>query len=217
MNIKNNVMQVNQQIEALHPKQRVHIVAATKYVNQEIVEELVDNGIHIMGENRAESLLEKKQKMKRLVKWHLIGTLQSRKVRDVINEIECLHSLDRLSLAKEINKHRQDRLDCFIQVNVSGEESKHGIHPDELQPFIKQLKQYDKINVIGLMTMAPNTEDQQLVRSCFSRLRELQEQIQAEEISYAPCTELSMGMSNDYNIAIEEGATYIRLGSVLFQ
>lgn len=150
------------------------------------------------------------------IEWHFIGTLQSRKVKDMINEIACLHSLDRLSLAKEIQKYRQEPLPCFIQVNVSEEESKHGLNVEEVIPFIEALKRYPIIEVIGLMTMAPHTDDENVIRDCFKKLKQLQTTISISGFA-KNCLMLSMGMSNDYQIAIEEGATHIRLGSVLFQ
>ncbi|MGL4335654.1 MAG: YggS family pyridoxal phosphate-dependent enzyme [Turicibacter sp.] len=218
MNIKENVRQVREKIQEVQiGDSNVHIVAATKYVTIEQMKDLFDCGITKLGENRVDILLEKKQQLDLPIEWHLIGTLQSRKVKDVINEIDVLHSLDRLSLAKEIAKYRQETLDCFIQVNVSQEVSKHGLKIDEVIPFIKMLVPYEKIRVIGLMTMAPHTEDQAIIRHCFQELRNLQQQIQKLSFQYAPCTELSMGMSNDFVIAIEEGATFIRLGSALFQ
>ena len=134
----------------------------------------------------------------------------------MINEIACLHSLDRLSLAKEIQKYRQEPLPCFIQVNVSEEESKHGLNVEEVIPFIEALKRYPIIEVIGLMTMAPHTDDENVIRDCFKKLKQLQTTISISGFA-KNCLMLSMGMSNDYQIAIEEGATHIRLGSVLFQ
>lgn len=120
-----------------------------------------------------------------------------------------------MSIAKEIQKRATEQVDCFIQVNVSGEESKSGLTPDELTSFIEELAEYDKIRVVGLMTMAPNTEDEEEIRAIFKKMRELRNQIQTLNLAHAPCTELSMGMSNDYMIAIEEGATYVRIGTAL--
>lgn len=217
MNISRNVELIRQNIESLAThSEAVNIVAATKYVNANQMEELFESGITMMGENRVDALLEKKAQMTLPIEWHFIGTLQSRKVKDMINEIVCLHSLDRLSLAKEIQKYRQEPLPCFIQVNVSQEESKHGLNVEEVIPFIEALKQYPVIEVIGLMTMAPHTDDENVIRDCFKKLKQLQTTISTSGFA-KNCLMLSMGMSNDYQIAIEEGATHIRLGSVLFQ
>lgn len=217
MNIRKNVDLVRQNIQSLVVNsEAVNIVAATKYANANQILELFESGITMMGENRVDALLEKKAQLSLPIEWHFIGTLQSRKVKDVINEIECLHSLDRLSLATEIQKYRQEPLPCFIQVNVSKEESKHGLSIEEVIPFIEALKQYPVIQVIGLMTMAPHTNDEGVIRDCFKKLKQLQVSISECHLE-VNCSMLSMGMSNDYMIAIEEGATHIRLGSVLFQ
>ncbi|WP_404409036.1 YggS family pyridoxal phosphate-dependent enzyme [Jeotgalibacillus malaysiensis] len=193
----------------------VKIVAVTKYVSNERTQEAVDAGLIHLGENRPEGFSEKSEAVSGNVKWHYIGSLQSRKVKNVINEIDFLHSLDRLSLAKEIQKRAEHKIDCFLQVNVSGEEQKHGLSPENAGQFVEELANYDKINVIGLMTMAPLTEDEEVIRSCFKQLAVLRDSIAAKNLQHAPCTELSMGMSNDFTIAIEEGATYIRIGSSL--
>ena len=218
MNIEKNVTEVREKIRKIDKKkQPVNIIAATKYVDIEQINSLYHSGIKKMGENRVDALLSKKKLIDLPIEWHFIGTLQSRKVKDVINEIDCLHSLDRESLAKEIDKHRKLPLKCFVQVNISGEETKQGLKPDEVASFITNLKKFSKIEVIGLMTMAPHTDDIQKIRSCFQQLRLLQGKLLKEEMQCSTCKELSMGMSNDYLIAIEEGATYVRLGSVLFK
>ncbi|PPA72124.1 YggS family pyridoxal phosphate-dependent enzyme [Jeotgalibacillus proteolyticus] len=193
----------------------VTVVAVTKYVTNERAQEAADAGFFHLGENRLEGLLEKKEVLTGQTVWHFIGSLQSRKVKDVINDIDYLHSLDRLSLAKEINKRADGEIKCFVQVNVSGEEQKHGISPENIIEFIDQLSKYDKIKVVGLMTMAPHTTDEKILRKCFKDLSKLKETIHTHGFLHAPCTELSMGMSNDYEIAIEEGATFVRIGSAL--
>lgn len=147
--------------------------------------------------------------------WHFIGSLQSRKAKAVVNSVSYIHSLDRLSLAKEIEKRAEGTVQCFVQVNTSLEPSKHGMKKEEVIPFIQELSGFEHIVVAGLMTMAPLTDDQDEIRSCFRALRELRDQVQELKQPNAPCTELSMGMSNDFEIAIEEGATYIRIGSSL--
>ena len=149
------------------------------------------------------------------VQWHYIGSLQTRKVKQVIHELQYLHSLDRLSLAEEIQKRAEQKVKCFVQANVSGEESKHGLSAEEVIPFIEKLAQFDKIEVVGLMTMAPFTEDKAIIRNTFKQLKLLKQQVEQLQLSHAPCHELSMGMSNDYEIAIEEGATFVRIGTAL--
>lgn len=196
--------------------EEVHLIAVTKYVSPETAREALDCGIAHIGENRLEGLLNKQEALGReAVTWHFIGSLQTRKVKDVLPNIDYLHSLDRLSLAEEIEKRAEKEVNCFVQVNVSGEDSKHGLPLDEIDSFIQNLAGYSKIKVVGLMTMAPFTDDEETLRSVFRQLKALQEEIASKNYTHAPCTHLSMGMSNDFEIAIEEGATYIRVGTAL--
>lgn len=193
----------------------INVVAVTKNVSVGRTQEAIDAGIAHIGENRAEGLIEKRKHIDADVAWHFIGSLQSRKVKDVIHLIDYLHSLDRKSLAKEIQKRAESPVNCFVQVNVSGEESKHGLAPEKTLEFIRSLAPYDKIRVVGLMTMAPNTDNVEKIRETFAGLKKLQVEAAAEGLDFAPCTECSMGMSNDYRIAAEEGATFIRIGTAL--
>ncbi len=195
--------------------QSVKIVAVTKAVDVARTKEALEAGLVHIGENRPEGLHTKQELIKSGAQWHYIGTLQTRKVKHVINDIDYLHSLDRLSLAEEIEKRAEKPVKCFVQANVSGEESKHGLARDEVVPFIKQLASYKKIEVVGLMTMAPDVEDEDVIRGVFRELKKLQQEVVALQLAYAPCLELSMGMSNDYEIAIEEGATFVRIGTAL--
>ncbi|WP_252505084.1 YggS family pyridoxal phosphate-dependent enzyme [Sporosarcina sp. Marseille-Q4943] len=197
-------------------RQDVTVVAVTKQVSADRAREVIEIGVSNLGENRPEGLLAKQENIQSDdVSWHFIGNVQSRKVRDIINQVDFLHSLDRLSIAKEIQKRAASPVDCFVQVNVSGEESKSGLTPAELEDFILQLADYDKIRVVGLMTMAPFTQDEEWIRKIFRSLSSLRDQIAAKDLDFAPCTLLSMGMSNDYTIAIEEGATHVRIGTAL--
>ncbi len=202
-------------VKANRNPNEVNIIAVTKYVSIERAQEALDAGITHLGENYAEGLIAKWESLQDKPKWHFIGSIQSRKVKSIIDKVDYIHSLDRLSLAKEINKRSNRVIKCFVQVNVSGEESKHGIDPKELPTFVESLKDYPNIEVVGLMTMAPFTDDESVLRHCFKTLKTLQIQIRQMKLEYAPCTELSMGMSNDYAIAIEEGATMIRIGTAL--
>ncbi|MGX7203893.1 YggS family pyridoxal phosphate-dependent enzyme [Enterococcus pingfangensis] len=199
--------------------QDITMVAVTKSVDSMTANELVELGVTDLAENRVDKLLEKKQALShhQQIKWHLIGNLQRRKVKLIINEIDYFHALDSLRLAQEIQKRAEHPINCFIEVNVSGEESKQGIKPEELQSFIQELKDLDKIKVIGLMTMAPYEASQQSVRKIFATLKQLQESVKEQNLQYAPCTELSMGMSQDFKAAIEEGATFVRIGTALFR
>jgi len=195
--------------------EEVTIIAVTKYVKIERAQEALKAGIIHLGENRDQELLKKYEVLGNQPIWHFIGTLQTRKVKKIIDKVDYIHSLDRLSLAEEIHKRANRKIPCFVQVNVSGEESKHGLPPEEVLPFIQQLAMYSNIEIVGLMTMAPYIKDEQILRNCFRSLKQLQDEIQNLKLPYAPCTELSMGMSNDYEIAVEEGATFVRIGTSL--
>ncbi|WP_026566388.1 YggS family pyridoxal phosphate-dependent enzyme [Bacillus sp. UNC41MFS5] len=195
--------------------EEVRVIAVTKYVSTERANEALQAGIINLGENRDEGLLRKWEELKDKPVWHYIGSLQTRKVKNIVNIVEYIHSLDRISLAEEINKRAEHKVKCLVQVNVSGEESKHGLHAEEVLTFIESLRNFEQISVEGLMTMAPLTDDESQIRECFHKLRELRKQVQALNLDYAPCTELSMGMSNDFEIAIEEGATMVRIGTAL--
>jgi pyridoxal phosphate enzyme (YggS family) len=195
--------------------EEVKVIAVTKYVSTERALEALEAGIINLGENRDDGLLKKWEVLQDKPAWHYIGSLQTRKVKNIINIVEYIHSLDRISLAEEINKRAGHKIKCLVQVNVSGEESKHGLSPEEALVFIKSLSKFENISVEGLMTMAPFTNDEDQIRGCFRKLRDLRDQVQALNLNYAPCSELSMGMSNDYVIAIEEGATMVRIGTAL--
>ncbi|MBT2725998.1 YggS family pyridoxal phosphate-dependent enzyme [Bacillus sp. ISL-75] len=195
--------------------EEVKVIGVTKYVSTERAIEALQAGIINLGENRDEGLLHKWEVLKDKPNWHYIGSLQTRKVKNIINIVEYIHSLDRISLAEEINKRAEQKVKCLVQVNVSGEESKHGLSPEDAIVFIESLRKFERISVEGLMTMAPLTDDEDQIRECFRKLRELRDQVQALNLDYAPCTELSMGMSNDYVIAIEEGSTMVRIGTAL--
>ncbi|MGG5738547.1 MULTISPECIES: YggS family pyridoxal phosphate-dependent enzyme [Bacillus cereus group] len=220
MTVQGNLAGVNEAIKescarAGRSMKDIKLVAVTKTVGIEKTSEVIEAGIIDLGENRNEGFSQKYEHFGSNVNWHFIGSLQTRKVKEIINEIDYLHSLDRLSLAKEIQKRADKKVKCFIQVKTSSEESKQGLAIEETISFIQSLQELDKIEVVGLMTMAPFTGEEEEIRRCFKELRMLQTEVQELELLHAPCKELSMGMSNDYTIAIEEGATYIRLGTVL--
>lgn len=193
----------------------IKIIAVTKYVTAARAKEAYEAGIRNLGENRSEGILAKREFFDEQPVWHFIGSLQTRKVKSIIDKVNIIHSLDRISLAAEIQKRAEKPVDCLVQVNVSGEDTKHGIPPQETIEFVKQLANFDKIRIIGLMTMAPLTDNHEVIRQCFKDLKNLQVQIQNLLLPYAPCRELSMGMSNDFEIAVEEGSTMVRIGTAL--
>lgn len=191
------------------------IVAATKYADSNMMRDLYNLGVKNFGENRVEAFLIKYEELKDLnITWHFIGTLQTKKVKDVINKIEYLHSLDRITLADEIEKRRNDVLKCFIEVNISNEDSKQGMKIDDVLDFANKIKDYKKIQVIGLMGMAENTDDEFIIDKEFKLLSNLRDEVKRIIPS---CEKLSMGMSGDYLIALKNGSDYVRLGSILFK
>lgn len=197
----------------------VNIVAVTKYISLNKMAEVIRSGFRHVGENRWQDAKPKWEALhQEEATWHFIGHLQSNKVKDVLGKFDVIHSLDRWSLAKEIQKKAKALgivVPCFVQLNISGEESKHGLEPDELPTFLERLRECDAIEVIGLMTMAPFESDPERTRPIFRRMRELRDEVNRTQRYGSPIPHLSMGMSNDFEIAIEEGATWIRLGSVL--
>jgi PLP dependent protein len=220
MSVNENFKKIEARIEESckisgRDRNSVKIIAVTKYVSVERAIEAINAGITHLGESRDDGFLNKYEVLADKAKWHFIGSLQTKKVKKVIERIDFVHSLDRLSLAEEIQKRATKTINCFVQVNISGEDSKHGIPPNEVIEFIHKLKSFPNIRVVGLMTMAPFTEDQQMIRECFRSLRLLSHDVQALNLPFAPCHELSMGMSNDFEIAVEEGATYLRIGTSL--
>lgn len=220
MNIRDQFASIQSAIEQAcqssgRTREEVKVIAVTKYVSVERAKEAIAAGIEHIGENREDGFLNKWDVLRDKPCWHFIGSLQSRKVKNIVDKVDYIHSLDRLSLAKEINKRMSKEIKCFVQVNTSGEASKHGLDSEQAIDFIKKLEAFKKIKVVGLMTMAPYTDNEEELRHCFRKLRQLSETIQQFNLSYAPCTELSMGMSNDYRLAIEEGATFVRIGTAL--
>ena len=210
MDFKKRLEQI-EKVTSQYPN--VKLVAATKYMDIEQTKQLIEAGVKCIGENRAEIFLEKYEALKDYnVEWHFFGVLQSRKIKDVVNKIDCLHSLEKLSVAIELDKKLEKPLDCFVQVNISEEPNKQGIPINKVKPFIKSLAKLQNIRVIGLMCIAKLTYDEEILDRQFSRMREAKEEIEAMNLDYAPCHELSMGMSNDYRIALRNGSTTIRIG-----
>lgn len=222
MNLVENADLVRQQVETARNKanrqDQVNVIAVTKYVDVVTTEALVKTGIQHIGENRVDKFLEKYQALKGYdLTWHLIGSLQRRKVKDVINLVDYFHALDSVKLAQEIQKRAEHPIKCFLQVNISGEESKHGFAPDELDDVLAEIAQLDKIEIVGLMTMAPFEASQEELQDIFSKTHQLQKQLEKKQLKNMPFSELSMGMSRDFEVAIANGATYVRIGTSFFK
>lgn len=196
----------------------VQVIAVTKYVSLETTGQVIKEGLQHVGENRWQDAAAKWEAFQSDAVWHFIGHLQTNKVKEVVGRFSYIHSLDRPSLAKEIEKKASDlslQVPCFIQVNVSGEQSKYGLAPEELLSFAELLRGYEHIRVAGLMTMAPFEAEPEETRPVFRALRELRDRLNASGILGYEAPHLSMGMSNDFEVAVEEGATWVRLGSSL--
>lgn len=222
MNLVENADLVRQQVETARNKanrqDQVNVIAVTKYVDVATTEALVKTGIQHIGENRVDKFLEKYQALNGYdLTWHLIGSLQRRKVKDVINLVDYFHALDSVKLAQEIQKRAEHPIKCFLQVNISGEESKHGFTPDELDDVLAEIAQLDKIEIVGLMTMAPFEASQEELQDIFSKTHQLQKQLEKKQLKNMPFSELSMGMSRDFEVAIANGATYVRIGTSFFK
>jgi hypothetical protein len=219
--IRENVEEIREDIKELSGD-RALLVAVTKSVGIPEVEKLLECGIKDMGENRVQVLQEKREKLgdrKDEMRWHFIGNLQKNKVKYIAEYIHLIHSVNKLSLATEIDRQaaKNNRvIDVLLEVNVSGEESKEGYSVEELYRDIPELLKLKNIKIKGLMTMAPFTEDEELIHTVFSSLRELKDRLNLEYFN-GELTELSMGMSGDYKIALEEGATIIRVGGKLYE
>lgn len=223
--IKSNMDIIKNRIEnsceiANRKKEDVKLIVVTKTVDVDVVKEAINCGATDVGENKPQELARKFDEIGDKVRWHLIGSLQTNKVKYIIDKVYMIHSIDRLSLCEEIQKRAEKiekQVNCLIQVNISKEESKHGILEEDAIDFIKDIaKNYPNIRVKGLMTMAPNTEDKELVRSVFRSLKDLSIKIDNENIKGVSMNELSMGMSNDFEIAVQQGATFVRVGTSIF-
>lgn len=203
--------------DAERSRDSVTVLAVTKYVDVSTAAKLVDTGINHLAENRVDKFLDKYNNLKdRSVTWHLIGTLQRRKVKEVINYVDYFHALDSLKLAQEIQKRAIKPIKCFLQVNISGEESKHGFSREELAEALPILAQLDNIEIVGLMTMAPFDATETELNDIFHKTNQLRESLEKKAYPNMPMTELSMGMSGDFPIAIAHGATFVRIGSAFF-
>ena len=223
MNLEKNTELIFQQIadvsqEADRNLDSVSVIAVTKYVDVQTAAALLPLGVQHIGENRVDKFLEKYHALKDFpVTWHLIGTLQRRKVKEVIPFVDYFHALDSLKLAQEIQKRTDHVIKCFLQVNISGEESKHGFSKKELLELLPDLAQLDQIEYVGLMTMAPFEADSDELKQIFKKTQELQAEIREKQIPNMPMTELSMGMSRDYKEAIQFGSTFVRIGTAFFK
>ncbi|WP_126426035.1 YggS family pyridoxal phosphate-dependent enzyme [Brevibacillus marinus] len=221
--ILRQLAKVEQRIQAAcqrsgRQRAEVRIIAVTKYVDTESVGEIIRCGLTHIGENRVQDALPKYHAYADQATWHFIGHLQTNKVKEVVGRFHYIHSLDRISLAEAIEKRASAMgivVPCLLQVNISGEETKFGLNPDDVLAFVRETSNMKHIRIAGLMTMAPIVENPEQARPVFRELREWQHRLRALSLPNVTVEELSMGMSGDFEVAIEEGATFVRLGSIL--
>lgn len=221
--LENNLNNVRQRIisactQSGRDPKSVTLVAVSKTVNVETVQEAFKLGITDFGENRVKELVHKREMVPE-ARWHMIGRLQTNKVKDVVGTGCLIHSLDRWNLAEALQK-RAEKLDLtvpvLLQVNVAGEKQKAGVQADEVLPFLQSIDQLYRIRVMGLMTMAPLSDDAEASRPVFRELAQLRKRLQQSQIPNVTLQYLSMGMSQDFEVAIQEGADLVRIGSSIF-
>ncbi len=223
MNIEQNLLYIKNEIrKTLKNSKRnledVTIIGVTKTIDVTRIQELVDLGIKDLGENKVQELLDKYDKIDGDINWHFIGHLQRNKVKYIIDKVKMIHSVDSLKLAQEINRQAEKHdiiMDILIQVNIGEEESKFGIKINQVEEFIKNVHMFEKLRIKGLMCIAPNTNNEEKLRNLFSNLYKKYIDILDKTLDNK-CSHLSMGMSNDYKIAIEEGSNMIRVGTSVF-
>jgi pyridoxal phosphate enzyme (YggS family) len=211
MSIKNQISIINNEI-----KDKADLIAVSKTRSVEQIIEAYNQGQKKFGENRVHEIVEKYNNLPKDIEWHMIGHLQKNKVKHISKFISLIHSLDRLSLAKEIDKNakKENRsIDCLIQIKISNDESKYGLNPEQLDSFYTDLKEFENINTIGLMAMATFTKDQNLIADEFKKMENLFKGMKTIDSNFKI---LSIGMSDDYQLAINNGSNMIRVGSKIF-
>tara|TARA_Y100000385_G_scaffold52096_1_gene49168 strand:- start:6237 stop:6887 length:651 start_codon:yes stop_codon:yes gene_type:complete len=211
MSIKDQISIINSEIKG---KAELVVVSKTRSIDEII--EAYDQGQKKFGENRVNELVEKFNKLPNDIDWHMIGHLQKNKVKYISEFVSLIHSLDRLSLAKEIDKNAKKynrSIDCLIQIKISKDETKYGLNPSSLNSFYSDLKEFENINIIGLMAMASFTKNQDLIADEFKEMQEIFVRMKAINSNFKI---LSIGMSDDYSLAVENGSNMIRVGSKIF-
>lgn len=221
--IKQNIVEIEQKIAAAaersgRKREEILLLAVSKTMDVPRIKQAVDCGLTELGENKVQEIMEKYDQLPGVC-WHLIGHLQTNKVKYIIDKVKMIHSVDSLKLAEEINKRAKQHnviMDILVEVNMAGEQSKFGVTPKDTLSLIQQIALLDNICVKGLMTVAPFVDNPEENRDCFRRMKQLLVDINNEKIDNVHMNVLSMGMSNDFEVAIEEGATIIRVGTNIF-
>jgi len=225
LSIKENIDSIMKKIDTAckktgrNPKD-ITLLAVSKTVESDRAKEAVEAGIKNLGENKVQELVKKYEELKNInVKWHMIGHLQKNKVKYIIDKNILIHSVESLSLAEEINKRARNSnltADVLIELNIGEEESKFGINEDNVYDFIRSMEQFENIRVLGLMTVAPFCENPEDVRWVFKTMKNIYSKISIMNLRNTEMKYLSMGMTNDFEIAIEEGSNIIRIGTAIF-
>jgi pyridoxal phosphate enzyme (YggS family) len=223
--ISENLKAVTQRIsrsceKSGRPTDAVRLVCVTKEADIAQIEEVLALGVMDIGENRVQDALVKYKAIGNRTIWHLIGHLQTNKAKDAVRIFSLIHSVDSVRLAKEIDaqaKRIGKIQNILIQVNTSGEESKFGVAPDEALKLFEEIVLYPNISMLGLMTIAPEVDDPEEARPCFRKLREIMDEINDLKLTAYSLKLLSMGMTNDFEVAIEEGSTMVRVGRAIFK
>lgn len=225
MNIAANLRELKESIRQIAAKtgrdpEGIQLVVVTKTVTSEKILEIYAAGQRDFGENRVQEWQDKKDLLPADICWHLIGHLQTNKVKYVIGKVALIHSLDRIELVEAIERQAAGKavaeVPCLVQVNMSGETSKFGLHPEEMENFIQHIAVKSAIKIRGLMSIGPLTDDEARIRDCFRKTRQLFEDLRGKYPQYS-WDILSMGMSGDYKIAIEEGSNMLRIGSLVLR
>ncbi len=222
--VKANLENINERIKKIALKVNknpgeIKLVAVTKTATIEQIKEAINVGVKIIGENKVQEAKEKYQILTDDIEWHLVGHLQTNKVKYAVEIFDLIHSVDSIKLAKEIDKRSQQfgkTTNVLVEVNVSGEETKYGIKPEEVELFLEEISKFSRIRVRGLMTIAPIVKHKEEARPYFKKLRELSEKISYKDIKNVKMDYLSMGMTDDFEVALEEGANMIRIGRAIF-
>lgn len=223
ISIKDNIVEIenriDQALKRADREDKVTLVAVSKTQPIEKIIEAMNSDLLDIGENKVQELIDKMAILNDRPRYHMIGHLQTNKVKYIADRIHLIHSLDRMSLATELDKRAKGinrSIDCLIQVNISKEETKFGLYKDDVIPFIEQVLALSNINIKGLMTIAPFVDDEKILRETFRGLYNLKEEIIRRNYKELSMDILSMGMTNDFEIAIEEGSNMIRVGTGIF-
>ena len=224
--IRARLDEVRQRVEASAQRshrapEEVRIIAVTKTHPLHVIQQAIEAGARDFGENRIQEAEEKIEKLGHAnARWHLIGHLQSNKARRAVQYFDCIHSVDSGALAERLNRlctdENRDELPILIQVDLAGEATKSGVSETELPEVVATIRNCERLRLMGLMTLPPFFENAELVRPYFRRLREIRDALRSQDIFKAGDGELSMGMSHDYEVATEEGATMVRIGTAIF-